>query len=45
MLKAVADAGLAPADIGHVNCHATSTVVGDPGEAVAIRRPSATTWS
>jgi 3-oxoacyl-[acyl-carrier-protein] synthase II len=37
MQKAVTDAGLAPADIGHVNCHATSTVVGDPGEAAAIR--------
>jgi 3-oxoacyl-[acyl-carrier-protein] synthase II len=37
MRKAVADAGLSPADIGHVNCHATATPVGDPGEAVAIR--------
>jgi 3-oxoacyl-[acyl-carrier-protein] synthase II len=36
--RAVADAGLTPADIDHVNCHATSTVVGDIGEAVAIQK-------
>jgi 3-oxoacyl-[acyl-carrier-protein] synthase II len=36
--KAVRDAGLTAADVGHVNCHATSTVVGDVGEAHAIRR-------
>jgi 3-oxoacyl-[acyl-carrier-protein] synthase II len=36
--KAVADAGLRPADVDHVNCHATSTVAGDVGEAVAIQR-------
>jgi 3-oxoacyl-[acyl-carrier-protein] synthase II len=36
--RAVADAGLTPADIDHVNCHATSTVVGDVGEAVAIQK-------
>jgi 3-oxoacyl-[acyl-carrier-protein] synthase II len=36
--KAVADAGLTPADIDHVNCHATSTVVGDVGEATAIQK-------
>lgn len=35
---AVDDAGLEPADVEHVNCHATSTVVGDVGEAVAIQR-------
>ncbi|GAA1883048.1 beta-ketoacyl-[acyl-carrier-protein] synthase family protein [Asanoa iriomotensis] len=34
--KALADAGLEPADIVHVNCHATSTVVGDVGESAAI---------
>lgn len=37
MRKALRDADLTPADIGHVNAHATSTVVGDIGEAVAIR--------
>jgi 3-oxoacyl-[acyl-carrier-protein] synthase II len=31
-------AGLDPADIGHVNCHATSTTVGDVTETVAIRK-------
>jgi 3-oxoacyl-[acyl-carrier-protein] synthase II len=36
--KAVADAGLRPADVDHVNCHATSTVAGDVGEAVAIQK-------
>ncbi|WP_433079641.1 beta-ketoacyl-[acyl-carrier-protein] synthase family protein [Dactylosporangium sp. CA-052675] len=35
--RAVADAGLQPSDIAHVNCHATSTVVGDVGEAAAIQ--------
>lgn len=35
---AVRTAGLSPTDIGHVNAHATSTVVGDIGEAVAIRK-------
>ncbi|MBB4904739.1 beta-ketoacyl-[acyl-carrier-protein] synthase family protein [Actinophytocola algeriensis] len=38
MTKAIREAGLTPADIGHVNAHATSTVVGDVGEAVAIRK-------
>ena len=38
MAKAVADAGLSPTDIDHVNCHATSTVAGDPGEAKAVQR-------
>ena len=31
-------AGLEPADIGHVNCHATSTVAGDVGETRAVRK-------
>lgn len=31
-------AGLAATDIGHVNAHATSTVVGDIGEATAIHK-------
>ncbi|WP_326557857.1 beta-ketoacyl-[acyl-carrier-protein] synthase family protein [Micromonospora sp. NBC_01796] len=35
---AVASAGLQPADVKHVNCHATSTVVGDIGEAAAIEQ-------
>ncbi len=38
MQAAVTQAGLQPADVDHVNCHATSTVVGDVGEAAAIRR-------
>ncbi|WP_020657582.1 beta-ketoacyl-[acyl-carrier-protein] synthase family protein [Amycolatopsis benzoatilytica] len=37
MRAAIAMAGLSPSDIGHVNAHATSTVVGDIGEAAAIR--------
>ena len=36
--RALADAGLTPADISHVNAHSTSTVVGDPGEAAAIQQ-------
>jgi 3-oxoacyl-[acyl-carrier-protein] synthase II len=35
---AVQDAGLKPTDIGHVNCHATSTVAGDVGETRAARK-------
>ena len=35
---AIKTAGLDPADIGHVNCHATSTVVGDVAETVAIKK-------
>nr|WP_042189674.1 beta-ketoacyl-ACP synthase II [Kibdelosporangium sp. MJ126-NF4]CEL18818.1 3-oxoacyl-[acyl-carrier-protein] synthase, KASII [Kibdelosporangium sp. MJ126-NF4]CTQ96329.1 3-oxoacyl-[acyl-carrier-protein] synthase, KASII (EC 2.3.1.179) [Kibdelosporangium sp. MJ126-NF4] len=30
--------GIDPADVGHVNCHATSTSVGDVTETVAIRK-------
>ncbi|WP_062429801.1 beta-ketoacyl-ACP synthase II [Herbidospora daliensis] len=37
MLTAIADAGLSPADVRHVNAHATSTPVGDEIEARAIR--------
>ena len=38
MEAALADAGLAPGDVGHVNAHATSTPAGDAVEAVAMRR-------
>ncbi|MDQ3579946.1 MAG: beta-ketoacyl-[acyl-carrier-protein] synthase family protein, partial [Actinomycetota bacterium] len=36
--QAVSQAGLTATDITHVNAHATSTVVGDIGEAAAIRK-------
>jgi 3-oxoacyl-[acyl-carrier-protein] synthase II len=36
--EALRTAGLAPGDVSHVNAHATSTVVGDIGEAVAISK-------
>ena len=38
MRGAIEMAGLTAEDVGHVNAHATSTVVGDIGEANAIRR-------
>src|SRR4051812_49138818 len=38
MTKAVADAGLTATDIVHVNCHASSTVTGAPGEAKAVQQ-------
>lgn len=38
MLEAVELAGLTPADIHHINAHATSTPVGDVAEVAAIRR-------
>ncbi|WP_258342289.1 beta-ketoacyl-[acyl-carrier-protein] synthase family protein [Saccharopolyspora gregorii] len=38
MTQAVRTAGLSTSDIEHVNAHATSTVVGDVGEAAAIRK-------
>ncbi|MDI3408898.1 beta-ketoacyl-[acyl-carrier-protein] synthase family protein [Streptomyces cavernicola] len=36
--QALADAGCLPRDIGHVNAHGTSTVLGDAAEAVMLRR-------
>jgi len=38
MKLAMRTAELQPSDIGHVNAHATSTVVGDVGEANSIRK-------
>ncbi|PRX48460.1 3-oxoacyl-[acyl-carrier-protein] synthase II [Prauserella shujinwangii] len=38
MRNAITMAGLTANDVGHVNAHATSTVVGDVGEAAAIRQ-------
>jgi 3-oxoacyl-[acyl-carrier-protein] synthase II len=38
MRAALRSGGLEPSDIGHVNCHATSTPVGDVGEAVSVRK-------
>jgi 3-oxoacyl-[acyl-carrier-protein] synthase II len=38
MRAALRSAGLEPSDIGHVNCHATSTPVGDVGEAISVRK-------
>ncbi len=35
---ALRTAGLEPSDVGHVNCHATSTSVGDVAETVAVRK-------
>lgn len=37
MREALRDAGLTPADVVHINAHATSTPQGDVAEAVAIR--------
>ncbi|MCO6008799.1 beta-ketoacyl-ACP synthase II [Actinoallomurus purpureus] len=37
MRRALADAGLEPSDIVHINAHGTSTPVGDTGEIKAIK--------
>lgn len=36
--RALAEAGLAPGDVAHVNAHATSTPAGDLAEVAALRR-------
>ncbi|MGY4967266.1 beta-ketoacyl-[acyl-carrier-protein] synthase family protein [Streptomyces sp. 900105245] len=36
--QALADAACTPGDIGHVNAHGTSTVLGDAAEAIMLRR-------
>jgi 3-oxoacyl-[acyl-carrier-protein] synthase II len=37
MKHALADAGLAPAQVGYINAHGTSTLVGDVAETQAIK--------
>ena len=38
ILRALKDSGLAPADIGYINAHGTSTKVNDLVETVAVKR-------
>jgi 3-oxoacyl-[acyl-carrier-protein] synthase-1 len=38
MSKALASAGLDPADVGYINCHGTATPMNDQVEALALRR-------
>jgi 3-oxoacyl-[acyl-carrier-protein] synthase II len=44
MRAAIADAGIAPSDVGHINAHGTGTTLNDAVEAAAIRRVFADTW-
>ncbi|MBS2964411.1 beta-ketoacyl-[acyl-carrier-protein] synthase family protein [Actinocrinis puniceicyclus] len=37
MRRALADAGIGPADVGYLNAHGTGTKLGDTAEALAIR--------
>lgn len=37
MLRALARAGLQPADIGYINAHGTSTLLGDKAETLAVK--------
>jgi 3-oxoacyl-[acyl-carrier-protein] synthase II len=38
MRKALADAGIGPADVGYINAHCAGTKLGDAAEAAGIRR-------
>jgi 3-oxoacyl-[acyl-carrier-protein] synthase II len=38
MRRALADAGIGPADVGYLNAHSTSTKLGDAAEAASIRQ-------
>lgn len=38
MEAALVDAGMSPAEVGHINAHATSTPAGDVTESLAVRR-------
>ncbi|WP_181305097.1 beta-ketoacyl-ACP synthase II [Rufibacter sp. XAAS-G3-1] len=38
MMEALEEANLSPADIDYLNCHATSTSIGDASELIAVER-------